>query len=250
LADKTPTRIQLCGQLAVELAGRELTTKLPGGQARVLFTYLVVHRALPARRDELIEALWPWRAPAGADASLSALLSRLRAVVGGGVLTSGTEVTLRLPAGAWIDIEAAQEAIHRAESAVAQRDWARGWGPSLIALFTARRGFLPGEDLPWAEEHRRLLEEIRWSALECYAAVALGVGGTELAPGERAARELVAAEPFRERAHAVLMEILVARGNAAEALRVYEALRERLRDELGAAPAPELRALQEGLLRR
>ena len=250
MADKAPTRIQLCGRLAVELGGRELTAKLPGGQARVLFTYLAVNRALPARRDELIEALWPWRAPPGADASLSALLSRLRAVVGGEVLTGGTEVMLRLPAGAWVDIEAAQEAIHRAEAAVTQHDWTRGWGPSLIALFTARRGFLPGEDLPWAEQHRRRLEEIRCSALECYAAVALGVGGSELAPGERVARELVAAEPFRERAHALLMEILAARGNAAEALRVFEALRERLRDELGAAPTRELRALHEQLLRR
>lgn len=234
----------------MELAGHELTAKLPGGQARVLFTYLAANRALPARRDELIEALWPWRAPAGADASLSALLSRLRSVVGGDVLTGGTEVSLRLPATAWIDIEAAQEAIHRAESAVAQHDWARGWGPSLVALFTARRGFLSGEDLPWAEQHRRRLEEIRCSALECYAAVAHGVGGSELAPGERVARELVAAEPFREHAHALLMEILAARGNPAEALRVYEALRERLRDELGAAPTPELRALHERLLRR
>jgi SARP family transcriptional regulator, regulator of embCAB operon len=76
---------------------------------------------------------------------------------------------------------------------VTQEDWARGWGPSLVALFTARRGFLPGEDLLWAEEHRRRLEDIRLAALECYAAVALGVGGTELAPGERCARELVAA---------------------------------------------------------
>jgi DNA-binding SARP family transcriptional activator len=208
-----------------------------------------VHRGRPARRDELIEALWPERPPAGADASLSALLSRLRAVLGADVLTTGAEVSLRLPEGAWIDIEAAQDAIHRAESAVAQGDWARGWGPSLIALFTARRGFLPGEDLPWADEYRRLLDEIRCSARECYAAVALGVGGTELAPGERVARELVAAEPFRERAHALLMEILAARGNTAEALRVYEALRARLREELGAGPAPELRALQERLLR-
>jgi len=234
----------------VELAGHELTAKLPGGQARVLFTYLAANRALPARRDELIEALWPWRAPAGADASLSALLSRLRSVVGGDVLTGGTEVSLRLPATAWIDIEAAQEAIHRAESAVAQHDWARGWGPSLVALFTARRGFLSGEDLPWAEQHRRRLEEIRCSALECYAAVALGVGGSELAPGERVARELVAGAPFRERAHALLMEILAARGNAAEALRVYDTLRIRLRDELGATPGPELRTLQQQLLRR
>jgi DNA-binding SARP family transcriptional activator len=250
LPDKAPTRIQLCGRLAVELAGRELTARLPGGQARVLFTYLVVNRALPSRREELIEALWPWRAPAGADASLSALLSRLRAVLGGEVLSGRGELRVQLPHDAWIDLEAAEEAIHRAESAVAQRDWARGWGPSLIALFTARRGFLPGEDLPWAQEHRWRLDEIRCSALECYAAVALGVGGTELAPGERVARELIAAEPFRERAHALLMELLVARGNAAEALRVYEALRERLRDELGATPAPELRALQQRLLRR
>jgi DNA-binding SARP family transcriptional activator len=250
LADKAPTRIQLCGRLAVELEGRELTPRLPGGQARVLFTYLAVNRARPARRDELIEALWPWRPPAGADASLSALLSRLRSVLGTNVLSGGTPVTLGLPPGAWIDLEAAHDAIHRAESAVAQADWPRAWGPALVALFVARRGFLPGEDFPWAEEHRRRLEEIRCAALECYAAVALGVGGTELAPGERSARELVAAEPFRERAHALLMQLLVARGNTAEALRVYESLRERLRDELGASPAPELRALQEELLRR
>ena len=170
MAGKTPTRIQLCGRLAVELEGRELTASLPGGQARLLFTYLAVNRARSARRDELIEALWPWRVPAGADASLSALLSRLRTVLGAPTLTGGSEIRLALPPDAWVDIEAAQEAIHRAESAVAQGDWARGWGPSLIALFTARRGFLPGEDVPWADEHRRKLEEIRCCARSCCCA--------------------------------------------------------------------------------
>ena len=250
LANHPSTRIQLCGRLAIELGGRELTPKLPGGQARVLFSYLTVTRALPSRREQLIEALWPWRAPAGADASLSALLSRLRSVLGSDVLCGRGEISLQLPPGAWIDLEAAEDAIHRAETAVTQGDWARGWGPSLVALFTARRGFLPGEDLPWAEQHRRRLEEIHVAALECYAAVALGVGGSELAPGERSARELVTAAPYRERGHALLMEILTARGNGAEALRVYEQLRQRLRDELGATPAPELRELQERLLRR
>ncbi len=250
LSDNASTRIQLCGRLAVELAGRDLTPKLPGGQARVLFTFLTLHRATPVRREQLIEALWPWRAPAGAETSLSALLSRLRGVLGGEVLSGRGDVRLELPLDAWIDLEAAEEAIHRAEAAVAQEDWARGWGPSLVALFTARRGFLPGEDLPWAEEYRRRLEEIRICALECYVAVALGVGGSELAPGERVARELVAVAPYHERAHALLMRILVARGNSAEALRVYEQLRQRLRDQLGASPAPELRELQEQLLRR
>jgi DNA-binding SARP family transcriptional activator len=46
------------------------------------------------------------------------------------------------------------------------------------------------------------------------------------------------------------MEILTAGGNSAEALRVYERLRQRLRHDLGAIPAPELRELQERLLRR
>jgi DNA-binding SARP family transcriptional activator len=45
------------------------------------------------------------------------------------------------------------------------------------------------------------------------------------------------------------MGLLAARGNPAEALRVYEALRERLRDDLGIAPAPRLRELQAQLLR-
>jgi DNA-binding SARP family transcriptional activator len=250
LADNLATRIQLCGRLAVELHGRELTPKLPAGQAQVLFTYLTVTRALPSGRDELIEALWPYRSRAGADTALSALLSRLRSVLGGDALRGRSEIHLQLPPDAWIDLEAAEDAIHRAEAAVIQGDWVRGWGPSLVALFTARRGFLPRQDLPWAEEHRRRLEEIRVAALECYAAVALGVGGSELPPGERAARELVELAQYRERSHALLMQILAARGNSAEALLVYESLRRRLRDELGATPAPELRELQQQLLRR
>jgi DNA-binding SARP family transcriptional activator len=71
LSANPATRIQLCGRLAVELDGRELTRKLPGGQARVLFTYLTVTRALPSSREQLIEALWPYRQPAGADAALT-----------------------------------------------------------------------------------------------------------------------------------------------------------------------------------
>jgi DNA-binding SARP family transcriptional activator len=98
-------------------------------------------------------------------------------------------------------------------------------------------------------DRRRRVEEVRASALECYAAIALGLGGSELGTGERAARELVERAPYRERGQALLMGLLAARGNPAEALRVYEALRERLRDDLGIAPAPRLRELQAQLLR-
>ena len=88
-------------------------------------------------------------------------------------------------------------------------------------------------------------KEIRICALECYAAVALGVGGSELAPGERVARELIVAAPYRERGHELLMEILVARGNAAEALRVYGAAARACAGRSSAPHRhPELRELQ------
>lgn len=245
---KAPTRIQLCGRLAVELAGRDVTAAVPNGRGRLLFAFIAVNRDRTVRRDELKEALWAGAQPPGADNTLSALLSRLRRAVGG-VLEGRGEVRLVLPRDAWIDLEAAEEAIHRAESAVAREDWRAGWGPAVVALLIARRGFLGGEDASWIQERRRRLDEIRVSALECYAAVSLGLGGAELATGERAARELIAASPYRERGHGLLMSLLTARGNPAEALRVYEALRERLRDDLGATPAPALRDMQARLLR-
>ena len=242
-------RIHLCGRLAVELGGREVTGAVPGGHGRALFTYLVVHRDRAVPRDELKEALWPVALPPGADNTLSSLLSRLRRALGAGVLDGRGEVRLLLPGDAWIDIEAAEQALHSAHSAVAREDWAAGWEPALAALAIARRGFLPGEDAPWVDEVRSGLEETRCSALECCAAIALGLGEPELAKGERAARELVSCSPYRERGHALLMTLLAARGNPAEALRVYDGLRERLRDDLGMVPGPRLRELQAQLLR-
>ena len=227
-----------------------MTELIPRRQGRVLFTFLVVNRHRESSRDELIEAVWGDDVPPDADGALSTVLSRLRHVVGVERLHGRAEVRLVLPGGAWIDFEAAEEAIHRAELAIAQRQWARAWGPSLVALFAARRGLLRGEDLRWIEPHRRRLDDIHCSALECYAASTLGLAGGELHVGERTARELVQLAPFRESGYRLLMEILAARGNIAEALRVYEELRTLLRDELGATPSPPVQALHMQLLKQ
>jgi DNA-binding SARP family transcriptional activator len=58
-----------------------------------------------------------------------------------------------------------------------------------------------------------------------------------------------AAAPYRESGYRFLMQALADEGNAAEALRVYEELRARLRDELGAAPSAPTRAVHRDLLR-
>jgi DNA-binding SARP family transcriptional activator len=240
------TRIQVCGRVTAEVDGRRIENELPGRQGRLLFVYLVVNRVRTATRDELAAAVWSEQAPSAADAGLSALLSKLRRLV---PVEGRSELQLRLPANAWVDLEAAAEGLHRAEAAVARSDWTAAWGPGRVAQHVAARGFLHGEEAPWVEEQRRRLEEIHARALELVGRACLEIGGSELDTAERSARTLIAQMPYRESGHRLLMEALAARGNQAEALLVYEQLRRRLRDDLGASPAPETQALHTSLLR-
>src|SRR5579864_6792414 len=176
---------------------------LPGRQGRLLFTYLVVNRHRQVPRDEVAEALWREPDPAAVDARLNPLLSKLRRVFGTGSLDGRATLRLCLPV-AWVDLEAATEAIHRAESSVTQQDWARAWAPALTALFAAERGFLPGEDAHW-------IDEIRHQLFELHSAVRAGQRLTRLAP-------------LRESGYRYLMRALAAQDNLAEALSVYSRL--------------------------
>jgi DNA-binding SARP family transcriptional activator len=240
-------RIQICGPLAIERDGERLDARLPGRQGRLLFTYLVVNRHRQVPRDELAEALWREPDPAAVDTRLNPLLSKLRRVFGAAAVDGRSIVRMCLP-GAWVDLEAAAEAIHRAESSIAQQEWARAWGPALTALFVAERGFLPGEEAPWIDETRHQLTVLRMRALECYAAAGLGIGETELAGAVRAGRQLIRLAPLRESGYRYLMQALAAQDNLAEALSVYGQLSECLRDQLGVSPSPATRELHERLL--
>ena len=104
--------IRLCGRMTVEIAGREVA--LRGRQARLVVAYLAWNRRRPVSRDELIELLWPADAPASPDDVLTALLSKLRAALGPGVLEGRRELAL---APAWLDVEAAHADLERAEAA-------------------------------------------------------------------------------------------------------------------------------------
>jgi pentatricopeptide repeat protein len=232
------TKVQLCGKLAIELEGERVEAKLPGRQGRQLFAFLVANRNRSLTRDELLEALWR----NGRDAGLAPLLSKLRRIV------PLDGLRIELPAGAWVDIEAAAESVHRAESAVAQEDFHRAWAPSQVAMFVAGRPFLPGEEGEWIEDVRRRLGELHVRAVEAYARAGLGIGGTELAAAVRAGRELTRREPYRESGYRLLMEALAREGNVAEALLVYDRLRNRLREDLGTGPSATAQELHQRLL--
>jgi SARP family transcriptional regulator, regulator of embCAB operon len=240
-------RIHLCGPLVIERGEDRLERLVPGHQGRLLFAYLVCHRHRPTRRAALIDAIWPDHAPSATDSALNALVSKLRRALGPDAIDGRSSLQLRL-GDAWVDVERAVEAVHRAESAVAVGDWTRAWGPSLVALFTAEREFLPSDEAPWVDDQRARLAEVHVRALESYTACCLGIGGTELVAGVRAGRELVRLAPLRESGYQLLMRALAYQGNVAEALRVYTTLCDLLRDELGVTPCAATRAVHDQLV--
>jgi DNA-binding SARP family transcriptional activator len=241
-------KIQLCGRFVVDVDGSRIEDTLPGRRGRVLFAYLVLNRGQALPRDELLMAGWGQDAPAEAGNALSVLLSKLRHSLGAGHLRGRTAIELLLPQATFVDVEAALEGAHRAESSIAEGRWAQAGGPAGIAYHVATRPFLTGLEAPWIEQWRRRLEEVRLRGLECFAAAGLGLGGPALAQAEERARMLTELAPYRETGHQILMEALERRGNLAEALRAYDRLRVLLREELGIAPSPTLQALHQRLL--
>ncbi|MEO6859651.1 MAG: AAA family ATPase [Solirubrobacteraceae bacterium] len=242
------TRIQLCGRLSVEVDGVELAGSLRGKQVPLLLAYLVLARHRSVGREELIGALWPHNAPRSQDGALRTLLSRLRTALGADVLVGRDELQLELREPAWVDIEAAMSHVERARGALETDDARTAWALAQVPLNIANRGLLPGAQATWLEGWRRELHDLRLQALEIIGRAGLALGGSQLSSVERAARSLIADEPYRESGYVLLMHALRTQGNVAEALRVFEQLRSLLRDELGTAPSPEALRAHERLL--
>jgi hypothetical protein len=153
-------------------------------------------------------------------------------------------LALRLPEPVWVDLEEARTALdvaRQAQSAEEALDNARRANELL------RDGLLPGLEATWLDEERERLADLRVEALEL---MARAERDSDPVSAERAAREAVALAPFRESAWVALIHAVDAQGNPAQALRAYEEIRVRLREELGLTPGPELVALHRRLLAR
>ena len=239
-------RVELCGALTVEVDGRRVEDDLPGRQGRLLFAYLARNHDRPVRRDELVDVVWDDHPPGSPDAGLAALLTRVRQALGPDAVSGRAH--LRLAGEVWVDLDEARAAAAEAEEALAAGDPRRAAERARAALERFERPLLPELAGRWVDEQRAELDGLHSDALETLARAALRLGGGELPAADRAARALIQREPYRESGYALLMELLAARGNLAEALRVYDQLRVLLRDELGATPAPHVTALHDRLL--
>jgi DNA-binding SARP family transcriptional activator len=242
-------RIYLTGGLCLLTPDRLIPAeRLPRRQGRIAFAYLVSERARPVPRDELAGVLWPESLPTSSEVALSALVSKLRALlVEAGldrqVLTAGDGCyRLELPGRTWVDTETAHEAVHEAEPALRVGAHAEAYAPATVAAAILRRPFLPGAEGHWVDRRRDEYRQLLVRALDVLTEVHSWNGEPALAV--RVAEQAVALDPFRERGYRQLMQVHHLAGDRAEALRVYERCRQLLAEELGAAPAPETEAVR------
>lgn len=248
-------RVYVTGEVQVEHGDALLREAgLPGRQGRLVLVHLTLERERAVDAAELADLLWPDRLPPSSALALSAIVSKLRTALGRVGLARSEVIAsafgcyqLRLPPDAWVDVEAAASALHEAEGAILAGDPGGAYGGALIAVTILKRQFLPGEEGEWVEGRREELARLLVRARDAFAQALHANGETELALDH--AREAVRLEPFRESGYLRLMKLLVAHGDRAEALRVFEQCRGLLETDLGVRPAVELEELQRALLR-
>ena len=232
-------------------------TQFPSRQARLLFAFLVCERRRPTPREELAELLWPGKIPSAWDTSLKALVSKLRHFVEmlahrksppPSISSQFGCYQLHLPKDAWVDLEAAPNALDEAEGAIRAGAFQTGWGPINVVLAVCKRDFLPGEQAGWVEKKRTEVRGLLVRALEGYAEISLRTGQAELAA--QTANEAISLEPFRETGYQKLMRAQAELGNRGEALRSYHRCRELLSEELGVNPSPDTEAVYLEILKQ
>ena len=230
-------RIRLCGPLAVEIGGREIA--LRGRQARLSSPTWRGTVQRPVARDELIELLWPRDAPAepGRRAQRAALEAPRRRSAPG-TLEGRRELTLALP-DRRVDRRRGRPRRPRARRGRLRARRLGGGLPRRPRRARRHRRAVPARARPPVGRGAppRASRSCACARSSASAAPALELGGSGIGAAERCRRARSSTSaPFRESGHRLLMEALAARGDVAEALRAYEDLRVRLRDELGTAP--------------
>ncbi len=224
--------------------------RIPDRKVRALLADLLLYAGRPVAAATLIDDLWGEELPANPTATLQTRVSQLRRALA--EAEPGARDLIRTaPPGYLITVpaEAVDAGRFRALAARArQTGSARMRAATLADALTLWRGpayaDVAGDTFARAAIDR--LDEERLAVQEAYAEARLELGEHEELIAELT--ELVAGNPLRQRLRAVQLRALYRAGRQADALNSYTDLRQRLADELGLDPSPELVALQQRIL--
>ncbi|MEV6711491.1 BTAD domain-containing putative transcriptional regulator [Lentzea sp. NPDC051208] len=233
------TRFAVLGSIEAYVGDKPLVLG-PAMQRKVL-AVMLANAGQAVSPDQIVESVWHDAPPHDALSTLYTYIARLRKV-------NGLEIT-RQQGGYLLEMEPESVDLQRFRALLRRaRDLPDDSAVDLIeeALGLWRGEPFDGADTPWFVQQRAALAETRFAARLRYFDIALRCGRHgELVPE---LTEMAAEHPLDERVAGQLMLALYRDGRQAEALRFYEDLRVRLRDELGTDPSPELQLLHRQML--
>jgi DNA-binding SARP family transcriptional activator len=243
---KTVLQFRILGPFEVVEGDRPV--RLGGPKQRALLALLLLHRGEAVSVDRLIDGMWGERPPASAAKTVQVYVSNLRKALGDEVLVTGGGGYLLTAAPGQVDVDRFETLVADGRDALERGD-ARKARDLLRDALTVWRG-PPLADFayePFAQSEIARLEEAHAAAIEERIDADLALGRDGDLVGEL--QMLVCEQPLRERPRRQLMLALYRSGRQAEALETYRDARRVLSEELGLEPGPELRLLEQAILK-
>jgi TolB-like protein/DNA-binding SARP family transcriptional activator len=219
---------------------------LPGQKDRALLAVLALCPGAIQSRDKLAGLLWSERGEPQARDSLKHALTRLRQCLPSATSPpiAADRQSVRLdPASLTVDVCRFEQLLGDGTTDALERAMALYRGDLLDGVGIHDPSF---ED--WLAGERQRLRHLAEEALGKLMSLSMAAGARDRAA--TAARRLLSLDPLREAACRTLMQIDADQARTAQALKLYETLRDRLHRELGVKPEVETVQLYELIRRR
>jgi DNA-binding SARP family transcriptional activator/DNA-binding XRE family transcriptional regulator len=242
----TLLRIDVLGPLAVRRGPAVITVASP--MVRKLLCLLAMQPGREVGFEEIIDTLWEEQAPRTCRQLVHTYVGGLRRLLGDSAVPRTAQgYRLVLDTGG-CDAAEFSDMVTRAGRAAADGAALPAWQLYAEAVNCWRGPLLAGAGA-WVQVHPAAiaLTGRRTAAVLAWAELGLSLG--KYSPLIPALRTLAVEQPLHEGLAARLMLALAGAGQQAEALSVYQDLRDRLSGELGVDPGPEITAAQLRVLR-
>ncbi|MQA15038.1 MAG: transcriptional regulator [Pseudonocardiaceae bacterium] len=230
-------RVALLGGFECASAGVRIA--LPLGAQRLL-ALLALRGGM--NRAAAGECLWPDSTRGRAAANLRSALWRGRQI-GDVTLIDRANPRLQLAPTIGIDLQELMSRVRGIRGSARRSPATSGWESMVDAL---SRDLLPDWCDDWLVLERERWDQFRLHALE--GLVQQLLGEEQYMAALQTALVTIAIEPIRETAHRLVIELHIAEGNGASALRHYQRYRGLLQRELGVAPSKRMDQLVRPLM--
>lgn len=230
-------RIRLLGDQNISVDDLSLNQPL-GRRSLELVAYLVAHAGSPQPRQHLAGVFWPDSTDSQALTNLRREVHRVRSVFGSadcGLEVDARTLTWRANPGVECDVTEFVGRTDQARAARAENDSPRFRHAAAQAVSLYRGDFMPGSYEDWIETQRDRLHRVCVGLLDDLIA---SCRSHDVGSALRWSTRRLDLEPLEETGYQTLMQIQVAAGDRAAAIRTYHRCVSVLDRELGVRPGP------------